>query len=69
MWKKLLELRRFALNSVTQGNGKAGRVNTSMIQEGFQTPKSHCAVQNQEEKKGPVGVSQSTVDREGIKTK
>ena len=69
MWKKLLGLSRFTLKNVTQGNGKTGGENRSMVQEGIQATKSYCAVQDQEKRKGVMEVSQGSAVREGIKTK
>lgn len=40
MWKQLLGLSRFTLKNVTQGNGKTGGENTSMVQESIQATKS-----------------------------
>lgn len=69
MWRKLLGLSRFMLKNITQGNGKTGGENTSVVQEGIQATKSYWAVQDQEKTKGAMGVSQSSAVREGIKTK
>lgn len=69
MWKKLLGLSRLTLKNITQGNCKTGGENTSMVQEGIQATESYCAVQDQEERKGIMGVSQSSAVRQGIKTK